>query len=134
MKVASNILLKVAGFVSIGVAIILAIGGTVFAVISSEPCRPWLEELLTDGTLTTAFPGTVQEQVAAIQLMYLIAAIVCFVYAALSIVNVVVSFMGRNKQTKGAYIANIVVGFISSVIINAVGGIFGLIATNRSNE
>ena len=134
MKVASNILLKVAGFVSIGVAIFLAIFGTVFAVISSESCRPWLEELLTEGTYTTTFPGTVQEQVAAIQIVYLSVAIVCFVYTALSIVNAVVSFMGRNKQTKGAYIANIVVGFISSVIINAVGGIFGLIAANRSNE
>ena len=51
-----------------------------------------------------------------------------------TIANIFVSFMGKNSKSKGMLIANIVLGFLSGITLNAVGGILGLIDAANSKK
>ena len=52
-------------------------------------------------------------------------------FAVMALINTIFSFKGKNSDSKGIMILNIVFGVLSCVEINIVGAIFGLIARNR---
>ena len=60
-----------------------------------------------------------------------ISGVICLVFFVAAIVNIVFSFMGKNTNKKGIMVMNIVFGFLSTVVFNAVGGIFGLIEGSK---
>ena len=77
---------------------------------------------------------TPEEYAKAIQSFFVALGIVFVIAAILCIINAIIAFVGRSKGNKPLMILNIIFGFLSSCIINAVGGIFGLIAKDNNTE
>ena len=50
------------------------------------------------------------------------------------IINVILCIIGRRTANKVALILNIIFGFFSGIIFNAIGAIMGLCAANNNNR
>jgi hypothetical protein len=77
---------------------------------------------------------TPTQAVEAAQAALVVVGVIFIVLMVLSIINIIVAFAARKKETKVLFILNIVFGFVSSCIVNAVGGILAIIASNRDSS
>ena len=123
MRRASNILLLVGGIYSIACAVAFFITAIVFLTGGSLPIiGRYLEEVLHQAGV---------DDPERVRLLIQIASISCgctFIFCAiLCIPSAIVSFIARNKPTKGLLIANIVIGYLCGTTYNVVGGVLGLI-------
>ncbi len=53
------------------------------------------------------------------------------IVAASSFLNIILSFMGKNSKSGAILVLNIIFGILSDVLLNAVGGVIGLIANAK---
>ena len=134
MKKATRILLLVSGIMSIVDAVILLITSIVFMVLSSPSLRQYYVDGLRDGSVHSSFTGSPEEVAKAIQAVFLVVGIILLFVTIFAIANAVVSFLARNKESKGLYIMAIVFGVLSGVAVSVVGGIFGLCVLGNNNN
>lgn len=127
MKKAMRILFLVSAIASLATMVTIFIISIYFLVFSSPGLTETIIKGLEDGSITSTFPGDNTEKAAAIQSMFLGLAIASLIHAGLCLINFLLSFIARVKDNKPLYIANIVIGFLSLIIINMVAGIFGLV-------
>ncbi len=132
MKSASRILLLISGILSIVAAVLYLIFGILMLAMTGESGKAAMQEAINNGTVTVASGLTQEEAIAALQGMALAVGVVFMFLVVFCIINSVLSFKARNHQTKGLLILNIVFGALSGVLLNILGGIFGLVS--RSNE
>ena len=132
MKSASRILLLISGILSIVAAVLYLIFGILMLAMTGESGKAAMQEAINNGTVTVASGLTQEEAIAALQGMALAVGVVFMFLVVFCIINSVLSFKARNHQTKGLLILNIVFGALSGVLLNILGGIFGLVG--RSNE
>ena len=131
MKKASKIFFLVGGILSFIVAILFLTLGILFFTFSSDTFKDILLEGLRNGTIQTTLSGSEEEIVIAIQIIFRTLGVTFLVLTALPIVNAIFAFIARKRENKALYILNIVFGFMSDVIVNAIGGIFGLISLKK---
>ena len=131
MKKASNLLLTVGGILEIVGALLFLIAGIVFIVFASPASAELIKEGLNSGAIHTDIEGSVEEIVQGLQIIFTVLAVLFFFFTLFSLIGGIVTFSAKKKQTKGAFIAAIIFGFLSATVVASVGGIFGLIAGNR---
>ena len=130
MRKASDIVLLVGGIVEILATITFLALAIVFMVLASPASAEIIKEGLQDGTITTSFVGSVDEQVAMIQLVFNAVGVVFVVLTVFSLIGCVVSFLAKAKKTNPLYVLAIIFGAVT-IEVPLVGGIFGLIANKR---
>lgn len=124
MKIAKRILFLVSGILSIFASVTFAILSICFIAFSNnEEAMQELADKSTDGVTPEEF-----------QAVFLALGVMFVVFLIAAIINIILSFKGRNSDSKGVMIANIVFGAISGIVINIVAAIFGLIARNQGNS
>ena len=121
MNTAKRILFLIGGIMSICAAIaffFLSIMFTAFSNMKEE-----MQKLADDSA---------EYGVEYFQALFLVLGIMFIFFLILAIINIILSFKGRNSNSKGLMIANIVFGALSGIEVNLVAGIFGLIARNMA--
>ena len=130
MSKLSKTFLLIGAILSLIVAVTMVICGIVFLAFSAPAVKEYIIELLEQAEIHTDIPGTPAEQAASIQTIFMSIGIVFMIWAVVCVISAVVAFVGRNKQTNGLLVANIVLGLFSGEF-NTAGGILGLIANAR---
>lgn len=59
--------------------------------------------------------------------------IIFSILALASLINASLAIRGKDSNRKGLMVLNIIFGLISSIFVNSLGGIFGLIDKRRTN-
>ncbi len=131
MKKAADILLIISGIISIVWAVGYLIAAIVFFILSSPQFGQYIIDGLNNGSIHSTIPGTPEQQVAAIQLAFLIVGIVMAIALAFSIACAVFSFIGRNKRSTVSYVLIIMFSVLSGTIVGLVGSIFGLVSKDE---
>ena len=133
MKTASRILLLIGAILSCVETFVYCIMGFIFIGMGSSP--EVKEDLIKEYNPVSNPSGVTPEEYAkAIQSFFVALGVVFVIAAILCIINAIIAFVARSKGNKPLMILNIIFGFLSSCIINAVGGIFGLIAKDNNTE
>lgn len=127
MKRVANILFLVGGILSIVLAATWVCLAAMFYVFASEPFKELIIKGIEEGTINSDFPGDPTQVATAIQIMFLSFGISFTVMTVFSAINAVFAFKGRNTNSKGMFICNIVFGVLSGVEVNLVASIFALI-------
>lgn len=132
MTKASKILLTVAGVLSIISFVLYVVFTVIFFIGSTANGQQEILKALNDGTFTYTIEGKSNAEVAEVLSAACRVLGVVFVIAAVfTVANIVICFVGAKKQTKGLLILNIVFGALSGVLLNVLGGIFGLVGNAR---
>ena len=119
---------EIFSFVYMALFVIFAV---VFFIAGSPLCHDLIVKGLEEGNINSTIPGTPEEVATYVQIIFISMA-VCFVlWAILVLVNAIIAMKVRKNPSKGGYIANIVLGLLSCVEFNLIGGIFGLIAGDK---
>ena len=134
MRKASKIIFLVAGIYSIATVVLLFVFGILFEVMSSKESTATVIEAIERGIITTAYVGTVEEKAAFVQSLYGGFGVAFFIFAAFGVVNSILAFIARGKDSKGIYVLNIIFGILSLIVVNVVGAIFGMIALNQKPQ
>ena len=139
MRKASQIVLLVGGILCIVSAIALfvyailaaAVGGVAVMVLNGTippaDIPAWVNEFIA--RFTAYFPE-INTWEALASFAFTLAGL-CLLFAIIGIPAAVLSFIARNKEKSGLYIACIVLGILSGTLVTAVGGVFGLIANSQ---
>lgn len=135
MKKATNILFLVGGIVSAVMIFVYLLVGVIYILGASPVFCDMVTEMLENGQLHTSLEGVpVEEIVSYLQATFLVIGVCFMVLACFAAVNCVMSFIARKKQSKAVCVLNIVFGVLSSVIVNIVGGVFGIILASRQEN
>jgi hypothetical protein len=121
LEKAKRILFTVAGILSIVAIVAWAIAALCMFVIAGDL------ELLQKMADSSSEEITIE----FFQIYFGVLGGLFVVFAIMAVVNTIFCFKGKNSDSKGIMILNIVFGVLSCVEINIVGAIFGLIARNR---
>lgn len=135
MKNAAKILMLIGAIISIFAAVTFLILGLVFVLmgIDSEAKNSIIQGL-SDGTITTTFEGTYEEQATAIQLVYAVLGFAFVIWTVVLLIGSVITFVARSKYNKPLLIITIILGVVGMVYINSVGAVFGLIDNSRNSD
>lgn len=125
MRKTANTLILVGAILSIVLAVSFLITAIVFFAISSDAV---IDEMLK----TATYEGTEEEAKIVLKTTFITLGVVFSFISTFGVINAIVAFVGRKKESRAAYILNIVFGLLSGVEINAAGGVVGTIyATKR---
>ncbi len=119
MNTAKRILFLIGGIMSICAAIAFFFLSIMFIALSNM--KEEMQKLADDSA---------EYGVEYFEALFLVLGIMFIFFLILAIINIILSFKGRNSNSKGLMIANIVFGALSGIEVNLVAGIFGLIARN----
>lgn len=120
MRKTANTLILVGAILSIVMAVSFLISAIVFFVISSDAV---IEEMLK----TATYDVTEEEARMILKTTFITLGVVFAFVSTFDIVNAIIAFISRKKESKAAYILNIVFGLLSGVEVNAAGGVVGTI-------
>ncbi len=123
MNTAKRILFLVGGIMSICAAIAFFFLSIMFIAFSNM--TEVMQKLADDSA---------EYGIEYFEALFLVLGIMFIFFLILAIINIVLSFKGKNSNSKGLMIANIVFGAISGIELNLVAGIFGLIARNMASK
>ena len=107
------------------------IAAVVFFIGGSPVCHDLIVKLIEEGNINSSFAGTPEEVAIYVQIVLISTGITFVIWAVLTLVNALVAMKARKNPSKGAYIANIILGLLSCVELNLIGGIFGLIVGDK---
>lgn len=120
MRKTANTLILVGAILSIVMAVSFLISAIVFFVISSDAV---IEEMLK----TAKYDVSEEEARMILKTTFITLGVVFAFVSTFDIVNAIIAFISRKKESKAAYILNIVFGLLSGVEVNAAGGVVGTI-------
>lgn len=123
MRKASRILFTISAVLSIVYAVVMIPTSIVFLVLTTPEC----EQILIDAIKGTTV--TVEE----LRATFLGLGSWFMISGFCAIANAVLCFVARNRRNVVLYVFNIVFGFLSSVVINVVAAIFGLVSINQKD-
>ena len=117
---------EVFSFVYMATFLIMSI---VFFIAGSPLCTDLIVKGIEEGRINSSVGGGTPEEMATyVQLIFVLLAITFVIWAVLTLVNALIAIKARKTPSKSLYVANIVLGLLSCVEFNLVGGILGLIA------
>jgi len=121
MNNAKRILFTISGILSIlGILLWLSIGIVFVALANNAEFVERLADESSSGTSAEFF----QVYFTSLGVMFIVFAVMC-------VINTIMCFKGRNSDSKKVMILNIVFGVLSSIGLNILAAIFGLIARNK---
>ena len=120
MNVAKRVLFIVGGVMSLVSILVFLFLGIFFIAFSTD--EEIMQRLADDSA---------QYGIEYFQGLFLALGVMFFVFLVFSIPNAILSFKGKNSDSKGLMIANIVFGALSGICVNIVAAIFGLILRNK---
>ena len=120
MRKTANTLILVGAILSIALAVSFLISAIVFFVISSDAV---IEEILKEAT----YDVSEEEAKIILKTTFITLGVVFAFVSTFDVVNAIIAFVSRKKESKAAYILNIVFGLLSGVEVNAAGGVVGTI-------
>ena len=126
MNNAKSILLLIGGIISIIAAIGIIVTGLVTIVLASPAFASFLEEAIESGSITTDIPD-----LDALRLFLTIIGTSIMFMAVLPVACAIISFVAKNKDSKGLYVACIVFGFLSGGYLSLIGGVIGVLDTSN---
>lgn len=124
MRKTANTLILVGAILSIVMAVSFLISAIVFFVISSDAV---IEQILKEAT----YDVSEEEARIALKATFITLGVVFAFVSTFDVVNAIIAFTGRKKESKAAYILNIVFGLLSGVEVNAAGGVVGTIYATK---
>ena len=127
MRKASNIILLISAILVILCTILYVVFGAVFIWLGSTP--EGAQELAKNAGL-----GDGPYDPAVLQALAVFLGVVLIFAAIFAVVDAVMCFLARGRQTKGLYIATIVFGVLSGFALSLLGGIFGLVANAQESK
>ena len=127
----SKTFLLIGGILAILLLVTFLALSAVFIALGSPMTTEVIRQLLEEGSINSDLPGTIEEQIAAIQIIFVSIGVVFACFVPFEIASIIVAFKGRKSFTKGLLTANIVFGILSASSFNIAGGIIGLIANAR---
>ena len=135
VKKISKIMLIVGEVLSFVYLASFIITSIVFFILGSPLCTDLIVKGVEEGQIHTSyFEGSPEEIAMYVQIAMVTCGVIFVVVAALSLVNGILADKARKKPSQGLYIANIVLGLLSCVEFNLIGGILGLIAGDKVQE
>ena len=120
MRKTANTLILVGAILSIALAVSFLISAIVFFVISSDAV---IEEILKEAT----YDVSEEEAKIILKTTFITLGVVFAFVSTFDVINAIIAFVSRKKESKAAYILNIVFGLLSGVEVNAAGGVVGTI-------
>ena len=133
MKVASRILFLIGGIASFVNAGMLLIMTWIFGIFEFPFIRNLMIEAMESGEASTTADSP-EMAARIVQISFAICIVLFIIYAALCLVNGILSLKARRNPTKQMCIINIVFGLISGVYINTVGGFLGFFSIRREEN
>ena len=136
MRKASKVLLLVGAILSIAMAVSAFVGMIVMFALGSDASKQLLIDMINNGQVKTDLQGTPEEIATLLQMTYNGIGAALTVSTVFAILNSIFAFRARGaeKPSKALSILNIVFGILSGVEVNAVGGIFALVADEIENN
>lgn len=131
LKKVSEVLLIVGEIFSFVYMACFLITAVVFFIGGSPVCHGLIVKGIEEGNINSSFGGTPEEVATYVQILFITMGVIFILWAILTLVNALVAMNARKKPSKGAYIANIVLGLLSCVELNLISGIFGLIVGDK---
>jgi len=132
MKKAGNILIIIGIILCAISGALLVATGIIFLVYANPQFRHEIVKMLQDGSMTTSFTGSLEEQAAQIQQLFQVFGIIFFIIAAGYAIDIVIASLTARGRSKGLYITTLVFNVIFFNLILIIGSVFGL--TSDSNE
>ena len=131
LKKLSNIFLLVGGILAF-VDILGCIGTAIGAFIMASPqMTDQIVEWINEGKIHSSIDVSPEQLAQVIQVMCVVVGVGALLSIALYIVCGCLCLKSRKAQTKGLYIANIILGCLCGETISVVGAVFGLITRDR---
>ena len=121
MEKAKKILFTISGILSIVSIVVFLVLAIVFMAVGNSVEA--MEDLANDSTNDM--------DAEAFKALFLCLGVMFIFFMIFGIVNTILCFKGRNSDSKGIMILNIVFGALSGIEINILAAIFGLIARNQ---
>ena len=134
MRKASDILLIIAiAFGAFSSVMMIFLTGASF-YITSPAYTDLIIEGLKNGTITTTFVGTVEEQAHEIQRQFVTIAVVVLLFTLLLIARIVLGVFAKKRKSNKFYIATLVPSALSLDVLFILGSIFGLVANKQEKD
>ena len=128
MRRASSILMRIGGILSIVFASLFLVSSFAFLIWALPAFHDAIVKAINEGAIHSSYQGSPDQVASLIQGLFVSIGISFIVMAAFNVANSVFALRGRKLPSRKISILNIVFGILSGVEVNAVGGIFGLIA------
>lgn len=133
MKVASRILFLIGGIVSFVNAGMLLLMSLIFGIFEFPFVRDLMLEAMESGEASTAADSP-EMAALIVQISFAICIAAFIIYAALCVVNGILSLKARRNPTKQLCIINIVFGLITGIEVNTVGGFLGFFSLKKEEK
>ena len=132
MQKAAKILLLIGFIFSIFSVVTVAILTIVLFAMSGQ--KDVIIQGLQDGSITTSFVGTVEQQADAICRSLSLAGTVLAIFLVIEIAYSVVTFVTMKKGTTGWYVASLVLSILGGGILILIGSILGLVSNTENKQ
>ena len=126
MKKAKEILLLIGGILSIIAVVGIIVAGIVLIILGSPSFANFLQEAVENGSIKTDFAD-----LDALRLFLTLMGTFVLFTATLPCACAIVSFIAKDKESKALYIACIVLGLLTSMYLTVIGGIIGILDTDK---
>lgn len=126
MRSASRILIIIGAVLAFLSLLGLLITGIVFLVLANPEARQTILDGLSNGSITSSFTGSTEEQAQQIQELFKILGIVFIALSAVYLVSPIVSLIASGKNSKGLYILGLVLSVLAFDLFLILGNAFGL--------
>ena len=134
LKKASNVLYIIGQSFTILWIVTFIVFTVVSFIIAGPGYTDSIIEQLKEGKIHTSFVGTVEEQAAQIQRMFIPFAIVLLVYTLITITKFVFTLLAKRSNVKIFYITSIVLSALEADVFLILASSFGLAANKEVEE
>ena len=124
LKKASDILILIGYIISIIAAVAFLAFGIICVLIAAPNNKEIIINGLKDGSIHTSFVGTVEEQAAQIQSMFVYASIICFISAIIFILASIFSYFSTHRDEKHFQITSLIFAALTGNVVLIVGEAF----------
>ena len=133
MKEASRILILI-GFVFAVLGAVFTLAFAIFSVVVASPSSTsMIIDGLKNGTIHTSFVGTVEQQAAAIQKIFVGLSIIMFISFAIEVGSSIFAFMANHRDSIAVTVCALIFAILTGNIILIIGAIMLLVNHSQNN-
>jgi len=133
MKEASRILILI-GFVFAVLGVVFTLGFAIFSIVVASPSSTSIIiDGLKNGTIHTSFVGTVEQQAAAIQKIFVGLSTFMFISFAIEVGSSIFAFMANHRDSMAVTICALIFAILTGNIILIIGVIMLLVNQSQNN-
>ena len=133
MKEASRILILI-GLVFAVLGAVVTLAFAIFSIVAASPSSTSaIIDGLKNGTIHTSFVGTVEQQAAAIQRIFVGLSTIMFISFAIEVGSSIFAFMANHRDSIGVTICALIFAILTGNIILLIGAILMLVDQSQNN-